>query len=77
MGPNQAPISLYKAMKRKGSPIKKDDLLYIDYSNKGEWEAIVEKVISEDLEEEDYIPSEEDPDMEIILEDEKDETVQN
>ncbi len=57
---------VYKGLKRGRRPniIDEEDLLYYDASNKGEWEALVKK----ELEEEDYVPTEEDPDEHIIRE---------
>ena len=46
--------------------LSKEDLLYTEVSNKGELKALIEKIA---LEEEDYIPSEKDPDLWIIHDD--------
>ncbi len=56
---------IYKGLKHglKPSLITEDDLLFIEKSNKGELEAFIRNK----LEEEDYIPTEEDPDMKIIM----------
>ncbi len=59
---------VYKGLKNGKRPniVDEEDLLYTEINNKGEWEALVKKVA---LEEEDYIPTEEDPDLWIINED--------
>lgn len=71
---------VYNGLKKGKRPniIDEEDLLYIDVHNKKEWESLVMK----ELEEEDYIPTEQDPDMEIINSDiwdeiEKEDTDEN
>ena len=56
---------VYKGLKKGRRPniIDEEDLLYTEINNKKEWESLVRKVA---LEEEDYIPTEEDPDLWVI-----------